>query len=111
MTVITEWRQKEVIAELSGKLLAGTDDACAFAAEQARGLAPERTGKLRQSIAHTVSVEGNTITGKMGVRKGKGFAYWGRFHEFGTSKMPAHPFLRPAVFNHAAEILRRICGR
>lgn len=111
MSVIKEWRQREVMAELSGRLLEGLDDALQFAEEQARAMAPERTGKLRASISHTVGAKGNTVFGAVGVRKGKGFAHWGWFHEMGTVKMAAHPFLRPAVFGNAAEILRRICGR
>jgi HK97 gp10 family phage protein len=26
------------------------------------------------------------------------------FNEFGTKKMPPHPFMRPAVYNHLPEI-------
>lgn len=31
------------------------------------------------------------------------------FQEFGTIKMPAHPFMRPAIFNHLPEI-KNIAG-
>ena len=32
--------------------------------------------------------------------------YYAKFQEFGTYKMRAHPFMRPAVFNHKTEIAR-----
>lgn len=110
MSVIKEWRQKEVMAELSGRLLIGLDDALQFAEEQAQAKAPRRTGKLRISVAHDVVVKGNSIAGRLGIRRGKGFAHWGWFQEMGTVRHPAQPFLRPAVFGNAAEIVRRVCG-
>jgi HK97 gp10 family phage protein len=38
-------------------------------------------------------------------------AFYARFHELGTSKMAAHPFLRPAVFENEAEIMRLLVGK
>lgn len=32
-------------------------------------------------------------------------AYYGFFHEYGTSKMPAHPFVRPAADTKKPEVL------
>lgn len=111
MSVTGEWNQREVMAELSGRLLVGMDSAMSAAADQARALAPLRTGRLRSSIAYDVGVKGNVIVGRLGIRRGKGFAHWGLFHELGTVRMAARPFLRPAVFGNATEIVRRICGR
>lgn len=43
-----------------------------------------------------VGVAGGAIKGKGGGGKGGDTYYW-RFLEFGTSKMPARPFIRPAM--------------
>jgi HK97 gp10 family phage protein len=113
---ITEWNQQKVMAEVSGQVINGMDRACAFAAEQARPRAPRRKGTLAGLITHEVVPVGNTVEGRVGVSKGKyagdrsnqGEAFYGRFHELGTVKMPARPFLRPAVYENADEITRLI---
>lgn len=108
MSVIESWRQAELIAEISGEIVDGMGAACAFAADRARENAPERRGILKGDIDYRVEAHGNEVTGYVGVKKGK--AFYGYFVELGTSKMAARPFLRPAVFGHAAEILRLIVG-
>jgi HK97 gp10 family phage protein len=61
--------------------------------DNARNLAPVKTGLLRKSIY--ASKGGAKQRGVlMGVRKAAFYAHW---IEFGTSKMPAHPFFRPAL--------------
>ena len=63
-------------------------------AERARGLAPKLSGAGAASIDHEVVEAG----GRMSVR-----VSWGadqfhmEFQELGTSRMPANPFLRPAL--------------
>jgi len=59
---------------------------------RAKSAAPKRTGAGAASI-HTDAVladtwEANTSWDQL--------HYYMRFHEFGTSRMPARPFLRPA---------------
>ena len=103
--VITEWRAKEVLAEISGRVASGMDKAASFAAEQARGKAPRQTGKLATSIAYEVKARGSEITGYVGTGSK---VFYGRFVEMGTRKLAARPFLRPAVFENADQILRLI---
>ncbi len=112
---IKEWNDKKLLAEVSGRVLSGMDKAVRFAAEQAWELAPVgATGVLRNEIDHEVVPERNTVVGRVGVRRGnfgaanQGPAFYGYFHELGTSKMAARPFLRPAVFDNAAEIVKLI---
>lgn len=89
--------------------------------DDAIGRAPIRTGALRDHIAvfkrpsdgdtahYAIGVRGIKLTRKLkrvakylrqiaGVKHLdiSGDLYYWRFLEFGTSKMPAHPFLRPA---------------
>src|SRR5512146_2254781 len=107
---ITEWRQKDLIAEVSGRVLSGMDRACAFAAERARGNAPRRTGQLAEGSDYEVQPERANVVGRVGVksRQGGGKAFWGYFVELGTSKMAARPFLRPAIFDNAEQIVKLI---
>lgn len=72
--------------------------------EEARRLVPRKSGLLRKSIKVRVPKKkrrGEIIisvqTGSLGDFKGKSF--YGAFVEYGTSKMAARPFMRPAADN------------
>lgn len=106
--IIREWNADKVRAMVSGKLVQNMDRACQFAEDQAAARVPVRTGITRDDITHEVSARGNTIEGRVGVKRGKSF--YAFFVEMGTRKMAAKPFLRPAVFGNAAEILRILRG-
>jgi len=58
----------------------------------AKRYAPVDTGRLRSSIAHDVFVDGDTVVGVVGTN-----VDYAPHQEFGTFKMAAHPFLRPAL--------------
>ena len=87
--------------------------ACEYAAEQARSLAPRRTGRLVGDIdiAVEVTARDQEITGWVGVRSGKGKAFWAWFQELGTRHHAARPFLRPAVFGNARRIVEIVSGK
>lgn len=106
--MITQWNAREVKAQISGDVAANMDSVCQFVRDQARGRAPTLTGLLASSIDYELSAGGETVSGRVGVKKGRAFYGW--FHEVGTRKMAAHPFLRPAVWENVAEILRRLAG-
>lgn len=76
--------------------------------DDARRRAPVASGRLRQAIIHK-RAEGDSLVAQyiVAVRHGKRFqhvgksdsnqdAYYWTFLEFGTSKMAAEPFMRPA---------------
>ena len=105
--MIKEWNQKQVMAAISGRVVQNMDRACQFAAEQAEARAPVYRGKLKASVRYKVRACGTTVEGLVGVLKK---TFWGWFQEMGTVKMPAHPFLRPAVFGNAKRIVRIIQG-
>lgn len=109
-TLVREWNDKELIAWVSGRVLSGMDRACQFAAGQAKGKAPVARGVLRDEIDYRVATEGNDVVGYVGVKKGKGDrdAFYGIFIEAGTVKAQASPFLRPAVFGNADQIVKLI---
>ena len=83
-------------------------------AAEARRLAPRRKeepenrkyGPLRKSIRKSASTPRgqNNYTAEVKVGPSNR-AYYGRFLELGTSKMAAHPFLRPAFESKSQEAL------
>lgn len=75
----------------------------------AKQLAPVDTGRLRNSITHAQLNENTEVIGSN--------VEYAPYQELGTSRMAAHPFLRPAAENHAEEYkeiwlneLRKISG-
>lgn len=64
----------------------------AAAAETARQLAPYRTGALRDSIDYDVTSEGGGQIARVIVGDWKA-----NLIEYGTSRHPARPYLRPAI--------------
>jgi len=61
------------------------------------------TGYLRSRNRYKVTIFGKNLS--LG-----NDCYYAVYQEFGTSKMKAHPFVRPAVYNHLGEI-KAIAGR
>jgi HK97 gp10 family phage protein len=62
-------------------------------ANRAAQMAPVDTGTLRRDITWTTTGDG--LSGGAGLHSNAAF-YW-RFIEYGTVKMPARPFFRPAA--------------
>jgi len=108
MGLIKKWRQAELIKATAEDLINNMDKACQFVAGQAQAKAPARTGKLRNQIGYKVEAEGTAITGYVGVKKE---AFYGYFLELGTSKMAARPFLRPAVYQNSAQIVKILASK
>ena len=66
---------------------------------EAKRLCPVDTGRLRASIASRVETEDSEIVGIIGTN-----VEYAPAQEFGTVKMPAHPFLYPALEGKKKEI-------
>lgn len=66
-----------------------------MAESYAKAAAPVDTGNLRNSISHTQISDDTEAIGTN--------VEYAPYQEFGTYKMAAHPFLRPAAENHASE--------
>lgn len=86
-----EGRVKPLLEELRRRL-------GSIVAEKARGRAPVRTGRLRESIFAR-----QTGKGTLSVVAGAPYA---SFVEYGTRRMKARPFLRPAMAEVEGEIER-----
>jgi HK97 gp10 family phage protein len=89
-------------AEKAGNAAAINKAATPMLAAAKQG-APVRTGKLKKSLVKRVKRVGGVVVGKIGI---KPKTYGNRIlHlvEFGTSKMVAKPFLRPAYYQTREE--------
>lgn len=64
----------------------------------AKGLAPHKTGNLRNSITHDSEDGGHTVVVGTNVK-------YAPYQELGApnAHVPAHPYLRPAFENHLPE--------
>lgn len=66
-------------------------------ATEARRLARKRSGNLERSIIVVdPTINGTQVECKIGTKKD---GWYGRLLEKGTNKMPAYPFMRPAMDN------------
>jgi len=70
----------------------------------------DRTGKLRKGLKISrPKSKGDTKYVLIGIGKSDiSVIFYGKFHEFGTSKEAAHPFLSPAYLNHKQEAIEII---
>lgn len=101
---------KAIDADLATKTLEQAAEAGAEIIEKAASQkAPRKTGKLATSITHEVKEP--TRTGVEVAIGPNTKAFYGLFQEFGTSKMPAHPFLRPAFDENSSKVKSSIANK
>jgi len=93
-------RKDEVLKELDGAVEAALEMIGQSVVKYASELAPKDTGRLKNSITHVTKQPDD-----MSVTVGTNVEY-AAYQEFGTSKMEAHPYLKPAVENHMDEYKR-----
>lgn len=104
---LKNWNPRAVEAAVSGKLIERMDEVGQFVTEQAQSRVSVRTGKLRENITYEVDARENHVEVRVGARKPY---FWAWFLEMGTRKMRARPWLRPAVWQNRATILRILAG-
>lgn len=95
------------ISRLENKAL---QDAAEPVLEDAKANAPIRTGKLKEGLKISgVKNRDGTKYVLVGIdRSDNSNIFYGKFIEFGTSKMSPRPFLEPAYEKNKKEILKRI---
>jgi HK97 gp10 family phage protein len=81
---------------MQDQINAGLDDAGQEIVIYAQQIVPVRTGFLRSTIQYTVA------DGVLIVRATAPYAFW---VEFGTRRMRARPYIRPAIDAYMAEIM------
>lgn len=73
-------------------IMPGVEKACVAAYEAASELAPVMSGELKGSITYDITSNEDTVEGRV-----YSTAEHAVYVEFGTSRMPAQPFLTPAA--------------
>jgi HK97 gp10 family phage protein len=96
---ITGDNSQEFIDELERRIPVALEECGLVAEGYAKRLCPVDTGRLRNSITHTVNGDIAYI--------GTNVEY-APYVELGTSRTRAQPFLKPAVADHASEYKRVI---
>lgn len=96
---ITEDNTKEVFSMVENSFKSVLTKATLMVERSAKEFCPVDTGTLRRSITHqideTTAIVGTNIE-------------YAPHQELGTSKMAAHPFLRPALAKHIKTIKRML---
>lgn len=105
---IENWNPGPITAEIEKTAMDRLEEAAGYVMGSARAKVPVQSGKLRNSI-RVVRLHGDP---KLNVRvyagnRDKGGAFYAHMVEFGTVKMTAKPFLRPA-FNEVKGRIREI---
>jgi len=101
---ITSYR-KERMSEISSQLKQGITKACLLVERDAKINAPVDTGRLRSSITNRLDIENDKLIGVVGTK-----VEYASFQEFGTSKMPCHAFLFPALESNKNRIVELLKG-
>lgn len=85
---------KKEIIDLKNEAIARALEAIGIQAEgDVASLAPVDTGRLRDSITHETHAEEESVYVGTNVE-------YGKYQEYGTSRMRAHPFLKPGIMNN-----------
>lgn len=93
--------RKQMIRAAAQSVAVSAEEVVAMAKE----LCPVESGALRNSITATVSRTETGVTAQVTCKKG-----YGKYVEYGTSKMPARPFMYPAARAYEAKIKAQIAA-
>lgn len=99
-------RVNSVIARTRQACLEAVTATVESAADDARARCPVRTGELRDSIDGEVQSAGSVITAVLGASADHALPV-----EFGTERMSAQPFIRPAAERMPEELARQLKAR
>lgn len=103
---VVDWSPDKITAEVEKKAMDRLQKAGEMVADKARQKVPVDTGKLKETIRVTRLKDDPKLDIRVyaGNRE-KGGAFYAHMVEFGTVKMPAKPFLRPALNQSKASIM------
>ena len=120
MTIIRKWRPQAVRQAVLAELEQNAEIVGKFVETEARKRLyaieePEWGEKYRRLIVgrlltYVVKREAKAVVITVGVAGGEKGKYYGFWIETGTRRQPAHPYLRPAVYNNAREIVKLLAG-
>ncbi len=101
-----KWYGNRLITEVGLKVFQNMEKACLLVENDAKRFVAVDTGRLRASLAHEVKKEGKEVVGIVGTN-----VEYAIEQEYGTGKMPAHPYLRPALEKNKIAIKRLFGGK
>lgn len=105
---VVDWAPERITAEIEKKAMDRLEKAAEYVADASRSRVPIDTGRLKDTIRVT-RLKGDP---KLDIRvyagsRDKGGAFYAHMIEYGTVKMKAKPFLRPAL-NQAKSVIMGI---
>lgn len=119
--MIKSWTPEKVKKEVVDNLVANGEIVGEFVETDARRRLmeitdPEWGAGYRQKLVarllmNVVERKANEVVTSVGVAQTKDSKHHGFYIELGSATAPAHPFLRPAVFENAAKIVALLEGR
>lgn len=83
---------RAMIAAARAAMVRGVEIGARLIENEAKARVPVRTGTLRRSINTEVREQGNRVIAQVGPN-----TEYAAFIEFGTSRMAAQPYMRPAL--------------
>jgi len=116
-----DWNPKAFKKALLNNLLSEMEIVGAFVESDARrrlhDIADPAWGRayreqvVSRLLTNIVKVGKNEVIATVGVKKSPSGSHHGFYIEMGSSTAPAHPFLRPAVFQNGPQIIALLEGR
>ena len=115
------WNPERVIEKVAAETAENMELVCKFVETEARRRllsisepewgAAYRREILARKLTSVVTRKGKAVVGIVGMRTGKEGRHYGYYIEMGSSTAPAQPYLRPAVFQNAHEIVKLLAGK
>jgi len=120
-TYTLKWTPQAVKKAVMGELVANGEIVGKFVETEARrrllsirdpewGMA-YRSQLVARLLTYEMESSNKEVTIRVGVRPSQSGRHHGFYIELGSKTAPAHPFLRPAVFQNAAHIVALLAGR
>ncbi|KKK87283.1 hypothetical protein LCGC14_2754790 [marine sediment metagenome] len=100
-----KWNDKKLTQQIEAAAGDNILKAVLIIERDAKKMVAVDTGRLRSSITHEIIRYKRDVIGKVGTNVNYAIA-----QEYGTSRMSAHPYLRPALAKNLTRI-RQLFGR
>lgn len=101
-----KWDSSKLRRKVKGDVAAGMQKACIIVRDEAVRICPVDTQRLRSSLTFEIEKKGKEIIGRIGTN-----VEYSIFVEYGTSRMAAQPYLRPALAKNKRRIKRLLAGK
>lgn len=115
------WNPDKVIEKIASDAAENMEIACKFVETEARRRllaisepewgAAYRREILARRLTSVVKRKSKAVVGIVGMMKGKEGSYYGYYIEMGSKTAPPQPYLRPAIFHNAREIVQLLAGK